>query len=259
MLATNSGESVCTLFLSHLFQLLPGREYALCKTAINLLLINDGYEGPLNSFSQEADDYDEGYSTFTARSNTMTVRIYTFRLPDGNIDGSGFQVNRHQSLHKCYEGAIIINQHHFQNCESKRSTSKPREYNFDELVKMICEIVQSECHDFGIKDIESVVINTTHPTRGCHSDHRVVGRLSLLVAKELKCFVKMWADYTDADHASNLDPYTIIGKGLLLGAYTSAIHDINPFAFGSDGVSSWKWCSYNEVLFFGRGSEYPAD
>eukprot|EP01126_Amoeba_proteus_P005283 TRINITY_DN1174_c0_g1_i7.p1 TRINITY_DN1174_c0_g1~~TRINITY_DN1174_c0_g1_i7.p1 ORF type:complete len:255 (+),score=22.66 TRINITY_DN1174_c0_g1_i7:269-1033(+) len=183
MLATNSGESVCTLFLSHLFQLLPGREYALCKTAINLLLINDGYEGPLNSFSQEADDYDEGYSTFTARSNTMTVRIYTFRLPDGNIDGSGFQVNRHQSLHKCYEGAIIINQHHFQNCESKRSTSKPREYNFDELVKMICEIVQSECHDFGIKDIESVVINTTHPTRGCHSDHRVVGRLSLLVAK----------------------------------------------------------------------------
>jgi hypothetical protein len=77
--------------------------------------------------------------------------------------------------------------------------------------------------------------------------------------QELDCHVTLWADYSDSAHEANLDSYTTVGKGLLLGAYTSAIHEQNPLAFGSDGTSSWKWLCYNEALYQGKGRDYQEE
>lgn len=235
------------------------REHALRKTAVNLLLIKDGYSGPLDSFEEEAKHSTEGYSCFTVSSTNMSVKIYTFRLPDGNIDGNGFPLTKYQSLQKCYQDKVTIQQQELRHPKEGHTLFTVKEYQYDELVSKVKEIVVKECKKNGIQDFEDVLINSTHPKEGEHADHRIVGRLSLDVSKILGCKVCLWDDYRDAEHDPNLDTFTIVGKGLLLGAYTSAIHTHDPLTFGSDGISSWKWLCYNVKLFEGKGADYEEE
>lgn len=154
----------------------------------------------------------------------MTVRLYTFRLPDGNINGDGFDKTGHQSLHKCLLNGtpirqlklrpeMIIAEDEFGNYSRenddvfdvverrgssqrglapKRKDSRGRKnfttrtFTSDGLASVIQKIILKEANMLDItseKVIESLTINSTHPERGEHSDHRVAGHLSVKVAQ----------------------------------------------------------------------------
>jgi hypothetical protein len=162
--------------------ILLAREAALRKTAINLLLINDGYEGPLDSFEEDTDESLDGPSRFFLSSSRMSVKIFAFRLPDGNLDGSGFEMTERQSLLGVLEGGRRIRQQDLSEFPGKEEKFTGKEYGWEELKGAVREIVEAEAREQG-EDVKNLVINSTHPVKGEHSDHRVAGKISLEVAK----------------------------------------------------------------------------
>lgn len=174
---------------------------------------------------------------FVVTTKKMVVKIFTFRIPDGNINGEGelesepssnlpgFKLTGEQSLMKCFssgkrirqlrlrsdcldrrethdyeKGDDVYEMHH--KIQSQRHISAPtreaREhknnhkihftsntFTFDDLTAIVSKIITKESHETGV-DLNSLVLNSTHPERGEHSDHRMVGCLTVDIAKVLQ-------------------------------------------------------------------------
>ena len=131
---------------------------------------------------------------------------YFMRLPDGNGNGSGYDIHQFKSLEKFYKGEVKD----FHTVDSS-ATYK----NKKDLVKTVSALVKKHYKKdhplrFHIADTDSI----RNP--GDHSDHRHTSWLVQEVAKDFpKAELLLYKEYS-----SNQDPMNIVGQDFLVCAGT---------------------------------------
>ena len=172
--------------------------------------------------------------TFPYKNTTS----YFLRLPDGNGDGSGYDLHNFKSLEKFYKGEV-------KNLHTVDSSAIYK--NKKELQKMLTALVMKHAEKrpvrFHIADTDSVI------NPGDHSDHRFTSHLIQEISKKLKnsqC-------YLYKEYSSNQDPMNIQGPDFLISAGTWGVTalgltDFYHYSTWDQAHNSWIGRQYFRVL-----------
>ncbi|MES2645956.1 MAG: PIG-L family deacetylase [Bacteroidota bacterium] len=158
---------------------------------------------------------------------------FFLRLPDGNLDGSGFDSHDYQSLSK------------FQLNKINSLTSLDASYNFsnwDEYVKVLATIIS--CESEGIADKNIHYLNPDPvPNPGDHADHIstgiAVGQLN--VTKSFKQF--LYVGYSIQNLETQLSQSDMFWKVSMFAAYEKAVFDYCGYSTLKENTDLYlRWC-----------------
>lgn len=165
---------------------------------------------------------------------------YHFRLPDGNLDGSGFAETQMQSLVKLRAGQIariaaVDSSAEYDGWDELRETLRTALANEAKAARSTS--LQLQCSDPD---------STLNP--GDHSDHMTVGRLVGEVAPSLKGTVTHYAGYDIRKRPPNLPVSAAMAKALLFMAYDRqrliADEKWSAYAEAPSDYSAWLFRTY---------------
>jgi hypothetical protein len=164
------------------------------------------------------------------------ARIYFFRLPDGNIDGNGFQLNGNSSMEKLKQGAI-------KNLVTvdRRSVFG----SFDELCCLVTDLILQEAGESGVL-MKNVVLNYPEYDEGLspddHSDHYATGHLGERVLAGKECTRRIFIHYAMLNHESVLAGEDLFWKVGMLAVYHQSI--FRECGYSTLGERSFyrQWC-----------------
>jgi hypothetical protein len=156
--------------------------------------------------------------------------VYFLRLPDGNVNGVGYPVHKHQSLQRFYEGTAIAlsSIDHSTTYQSK-----------DELIQTITALIRSEASSTG--EIELNIADTNEEINpNDHSDHRHSSFFMQKVATELNLrSVRMYQEYF-----TNTKEMNVFGDDFLIcagtwGATVSGLSDNYHHSTWDESHNAW--------------------
>jgi hypothetical protein len=155
---------------------------------------------------------------------------YFFRLPDGNLDGTGFTATGKKSLLR-FESGTSMPLAPVDGTESFR--------DWQELVAVVSAAMQSESGSSNSSKV-LIRIHSMDPDIAFnpldHADHRSAGRLAASLAMANKWALSQYAGYSTSRWPSNLRAEQFADKAGLFLAYDRARLLANP-----------EWSAYAEV------------
>lgn len=161
-------------------------------------------------------------STTTVADRTLTTKTLTadprisvvfLRLPDGNVDGTGFAADRYESLQRLYEGSLTT-------MRTVRGADLPATYTLPQLRAVFTSLVQG----YDPTDVHTLD-HAGHYGDGDHSDHHTVAYLTdeaQQAAGGTHTFTG-YLGYPIADRPSNLTAEQTRAKGETFFTYSA--HD----------------------------------
>ncbi len=168
--------------------------------------------------------------------NLPGFSCYFLRLPDGNLDGNGFESNWHESLQKLLENKIETIQ-----------TKDGQTFNKAELIRLLEEIILYESGN-------SVEGRMNYPNPDLvknfddHSDHIAAGLLmdSCKIPETLKR--RLFTGYSCHLSAPLLPAEKIFWKSALFAAYQTTVFNISGYDTLREGVSIYReWCVRSSI------------
>jgi hypothetical protein len=165
---------------------------------------------------------------------------YHFRLPDGNLDGSGFAVTQMQSMAKLRAGAMA----HMAAVDS--STTYDGWNDLRETVRAVLADEATGAGPVALRLQCSDPDSTRNP--GDHSDHVTAGRLVGEIAPSLEASVTRYAGYDIRNRPANLSVRAAMSKALVFMAYDRQrlLADGKWSAYAEDppAYSAWLFRTY---------------
>lgn len=197
-----------------------------CKSSVRFCL------APLTTLIEH-----DGTKEFNHRSVTYWsanhVTCYFLRLPDGNLDGNGFQSYQHQSLSRFRDRQI--------NTLSALDNSATYE-SWSDLQNTLRTIIYSES-----KGIHDKCINYLNPDAGKnpndHIDHITTGQAIQEMTAIPGVRQALFVGYSNSNAKENLQPEDLFWKAGMFAAYEKAVYDIAGYSTLKESVSTYiKWC-----------------
>ncbi len=187
---------------------------------------------PFGNFSEINERKDiKGHTICFYKSGN--VSCYFLRLPDGNLDGSGFASNNFQSLAKLKSGEI--------NAITAIDNSTTYSSWEDFFITLQTIILKESA---GIKE---KFINYQHPdisfNPNDHADHIATGNAisSMPVIKEMN--QALFQGYATGNLANTLSGEDIFWKAGMFAAYEKAVFDISGYSTLQEGSNIYRnWC-----------------
>jgi LmbE family N-acetylglucosaminyl deacetylase len=158
---------------------------------------------------------------------------YFLRLPDGNLDGSGFSAQQYQSLSK-FRGNEIPHMTAIDNSAIY--------HDWQDFQATLQTIIKSESH--GTFNILLNYLNPdTHKNPGDHSDHIATGQAvqDMAIASSLR--QGLFVGYGVGDSSHPLQPTELFWKSGMFAAYEKAVFDACGSSTLHESVDTYlKWC-----------------
>jgi hypothetical protein len=177
-----------------------------------------------------------------------SVTCYFLRLPDGNLDGSGFSSYNYQSLTKLREGEIntitaIDN--------SSTYTSWP------DFCNTIQGIFQLESNDFQNASVNYINPDTSQNPND-HNDHIATGQAipSMAISSNLR--QALFVGYSSRHGTENLPMPDLFWKAGMFAAYEKAVYDISGYSTLKEGVHTYtEWCMKSAKFIIANAQTTP--
>ena len=181
--------------------------------------------------------------TYTSINNVI---IYFLRLPDGNIDGSGFAANGSQSLYN-----LKFNNQRALNKLDQRSGYE----NWQEIANILNAIICEECKN------DDVIIHYLNPDTSInindHNDHICVGNIIQQMPIIEKCDRFLYRGYSNNQSLDNLSESESFWKTGMFAAYEKTVYEMAGYStIKEDPIKYVQWCSCkNDYIRINRLSE----
>lgn len=210
-----------------------GREYYLAreegsKRAIRFMVNAAWPQTRLGTDMSESLEVINGH--YIARFGYGPVVTYFLRLPDGNHDGSGYDIHQKKSLLKFYAGEVSVIQAVDENTIYE---------NKEDLIKTVTEIIKSE-----IEEGEKVQINAADTDASInpndHSDHLTTSYLMQDVARQLGLeFIRLYVDYSTNQRKPNVSEKDLAMVYGTWGATASGLSDAGHYSTWDRWHNEW--------------------
>lgn len=142
------------------------------------------------------------------------ISCYFLRLPDGGLDGKGFDITCNQSLTKLQNGEIL----HLQSLDSSIQV-----YTWTAFCELIENIISLEATGFLKIEIKYINPSATENPQD-HSDHKATGQAVQSITSHLLCRQTLFAAYGNLSLKA-LTPEDIFWKSGIFAAYEKAVFD----------------------------------
>lgn len=177
--------------------------------------------------SRKFDQHEISYSSIN------NITSYFLRLPDGNLDGSGFSRYAFQSLSKLRAGQI----------RSIKAVDNSATYNsWSELYKTLEMIIKSES-----QDISEILINYLNPDMEInpndHTDHILTGQAiqSMSIINNLRQTLFVGYSVNNVQKEMKLNEF--FWKVGMFSAYEKALYDGTGYSTLHESIDTYlKWC-----------------
>ena len=160
---------------------------------------------------------------------------YFLRLPDGNGDGSGYDIHQFKSLEKFFKGEV----------KALHTVDSSAQYkNKKDLLKTLKALVKKH-HKKGQLLRFHIADTNAERNPGDHSDHRFTSWLIQEVAKDFSGAEL----YFYKEYSSNQDPMNILGQAFLISAGTwgvtaQGLADFGHYSTWDSAHNSWVGRQY---------------
>lgn len=158
---------------------------------------------------------------------------YFFRLPDGNLDGSGFPAYHYQSLSGFKEGQI----------SAITAIDNSATYNnWSDFYITLNTIIQSE--SYGISNIWINYVNPdAHANPNDHPDHIATGQAIQNMSVITGFHQALFVGYNVSNTLENLHPTELFWKAAMFAVYEKAVFDGCGYSTLKEGIPTYlRWC-----------------
>lgn len=162
---------------------------------------------------------------------------YFLRLPDGNFDGSGYQIHQEKSLRKLFSGDIT----------AIHSVDSLNKYSRNQLISVIKSIARMYAPDDSISFHVAETDSLINPRD--HSDHLSASRFIQEISVNLPgSRVHLYSEYYTRFLPMNVFPKDYEVSVGTWGATTSGIADFGHYSTWDEIHNSWLGRQYVRVL-----------
>ena len=161
------------------------------------------------------------------------VTSYFLRLPDGNLDGSGFPANNYHSLTRFKSQEI----HYITAVDN--STGYANWHDFHTILEAIILNESDGISNIGVHYLDP----DSDSNPGDHKDHAATGEAIQEMTTISTLRQTLYMGYSVGGRNSNLDPSNLFWKTGMFAAYEKAVYDLCGYSTLKEGISTYmKWC-----------------
>ena len=176
------------------------------------------------------------------------IVAYFLRLPDGNVDGSGFSKFDFVSLQKFYEGTATS----LPAIDNRTKYTSP-----EDLKETLKSMIQFEC-----ADSEIVKFNLPDENTATHPDHIYSSKIFQEVAGTLdnsSITLNLYRDYDTDTMPQNVFGYDLLISAATWGVTTSELSDNFHYSTWDSLHNSWIGKQYFKTLTLSQKNSSPTD
>jgi hypothetical protein len=162
------------------------------------------------------------------------IKCYFLRLPDGNLNGSGYEKHAHQSLPKFKSSGI-----NFITAVDDTTSYK----NWFDLCNTLQAIIQHES-----SNNSTVWINYLNPDPNLnpndHADHKATGEAIQAIPLISNFNQALFVGYNSTNNTDILDPVHLFWKAGMFATYEKCVFDTTGYSTLKENIETYiTWCS----------------
>lgn len=187
---------------------------------------------PRSSLSEDSDfgNFNEHQVHYSVINNTTS---YFLRLPDGNMDGKGFEKYHYESLPKLKDGQIP---------KITAVDTSTIYHSWEDLCKTIEAIILYES-----AEIPDITLNYLNPDTVAnpddHSDHRATGQAIQQIPSTGTMIQNLFIGYSVNNAENKLSQDDLFWKAGMFAAYEKTVFDLSGYSTLREGLEIYnKWC-----------------
>ena len=161
------------------------------------------------------------------------VTCYFLRLPDGNLDGTGFPLYNHQSL-------LSFREERIKTIAAVDYSTTYRSWS--DVIMVLQTIITSE-----VEELSKVVINYLNPNSSLnpddHIDHIMTGKAVQNIESISSFHQSLFVGYSVDDKEKTMQLIDLFWKAGMFAAYEKAVYDNSGYSTLKETIQTYmRWC-----------------